>query len=241
MVEITVTGIVLSAMPYREKDKLIHIFSVELGKITAVLKGVSAPNAKLKFAGQPFCFAKFDLARSGEFYVVKGCELIDSFFELTEDYAKYMLSMTMLEVCSIILKPEIIAENLFLILIKSLQNIVYNKVDVHLSVLKFLVDTLQIIGYALNFNVCDNCGMKFIGDIKFDYHSGTFRCSSCSGGIKIPPRDFTILKMVSSTSVDRLNTLKLQSGAIVPCLKLIISDVSERLNVRLKSIDFDVF
>lgn len=241
MVEITVTGIVLSAMPYREKDKLIHIFSVELGKITAVLKGVSAPNAKLKFAGQPFCFAKFDLARSGEFYVVKGCELIDSFFELTEDYAKYMLSMTMLEVCSIILKPEIIAENLFLILIKSLQNIVYNKVDVHLSVLKFLVDTLQIIGYALNFNVCDNCGMKFIGDIKFDYHSGTFRCSSCSGGIKIPPRDFTILKMVSSTSVDRLNTLKLQSGAIVPCLKLIVSDVSERLNVRLKSIDFDVF
>ncbi|MGN0961827.1 MAG: DNA repair protein RecO [Christensenellales bacterium] len=241
MEEITVTGIVLSSMPYREKDKLIHLFSIELGKITAILKGVSSPNAKLKYAGQPFCFAKFDLAISKEFYIVKGCELIDSFFELTEDYDNYMLSSSMLEICSIILKPEIIAENLFINLIKSLQNIVYNNVDVYLSVLKFLLSTLQIIGYGLNFNACDNCGLKFVGDIKFDIHSGTFRCSNCSGGVKVPPRDFTIIKMVDTTDISRLQTLKYPTNIIIPCLKLVFQDISERLNVKLKTIDISKF
>ena len=72
MDDIEITGIVLSSMPYKEKDKLIHIFSIELGLITGILKGVATPKSKLKFAGQPFCFGKFDLTRSHDFYLVKG-------------------------------------------------------------------------------------------------------------------------------------------------------------------------
>ena len=75
-----VTGIVLNSIQYKEKDKLIHIFTVELGNITASLKGVVSAKAKLKFAGQPFCFAKFDLTKSHDFFVVKNVELIDNFF-----------------------------------------------------------------------------------------------------------------------------------------------------------------
>lgn len=240
MEEITVTGIVLSAMPYREKDKLIHVFTVELGKVTAILKGVSAPNAKLKFAGQSFCFAKFDLTMSKDIYVVKGCELIDSFFDLTQNYDNYSLSMSMLEICSVILKPNILAESLFLTLIKSLQNIVYNNVDVLIVVLKFILSTLQIIGYELNFYSCDNCGMKFVGDIKFDVYSGTFRCAVCSSGKVVAPKEFAILKMVSSTDIDRLHTLKFRQDDIKGCLKLVYMDINERLNTRLKSIDMNI-
>lgn len=241
MEELSITGIVLSSMPYKEKDKLIHIYSVELGKITAILKGVSSPNAKLKFAGQPFCFAKFDLAISKDFYVVKGCELIDSFFELTEDYDKYSLALAMLEVCSIILKPNILAENLFLTLIKTLQNIVYNGVNVYLAVLKFLICALENLGYALNFNACDNCGMKFVGDIKFDIQSGTFRCLLCSGGSKVPVVDFTILKAISQTDIARLHTLKFKLENLKSCLKLILLDISERINSKIKSVDLSSF
>ena len=239
MEEIAVTGIVLSSMPYREKDKLIHLFSVELGKITAILKGVSTPNSKLKYAGQPFCFAKFDLVSSKEFYIVKGVELIDSFYDLTQDYEDYTLATAMLEICSVILKPNIISESLFLNLIKSLQNMVYNGINTQLSVLKFCLNTLQIVGYGLNFNCCDNCGMKFVGDIKFDRESGTFRCFSCSGGVKVLPREFTNLKVVSNTDMSKLHTLKLDEGSIVMCLKLILQDLSRRLNFKFKSLDLE--
>jgi len=235
--DITITGIVLSSMPYREKDRLIHIFSVELGKITAILKGVSAPNAKLKFAGQPFCFAKFDLTSSKDMYVVKGADLIDTFFELTTNYDNYLLSSSMLEVCSVILKPNIIAENLFLNLIKTLQNIVYNSIPCGLAVTKFYLTVLQIIGYGLNFSSCDSCGMKFIGDIKFNQETGTFRCIVCSGGVVVEKNIFTNLKIIASTDIDRLHTIKCNDIVIANCINLLIKNLSERLNCKIKSLN----
>ena len=232
-----VTGIVLSAMPYKEKDKLIHIFSVELGLITGILKGVSAPKAKLKYAGQPFCFGKFDLAPAKDFYVVKGVELVDSFFDLTQDYDNFRLSNLMLEICKVILKPNIIAENLFILLLKTLNNIVYNNCDARLSLLKFMCEVLTSIGYKLNFTTCDNCNMKFVGDIKFDIESGTFRCANCSGGMIISKQEFVSLKIIDECDIDKIKTIKLSNDTLNSLLRLMIGNLSFRLNHKFKSID----
>ena len=241
MEDITVVGIVISAMPYREKDKLINLFSVELGKVTAILKGVSAPKSKLKFAGQPFCFGKFELTGSKDFYTVKGVELIDSFFDLTLDYDNYTLASSMLELSSVILKPGIIAENMFLCLIKTLQNIVYNNIDAKLSIAKFYISVLDMIGYGLNFVACDNCGLKFIGDIKFNSETGTFRCIACSGGVRVDKRDFMTLKIISTTEIERLHTLKINSVTLNASIKLLLTDLSERLNIKFKTIKIGDF
>ena len=235
MEEIAVTGVVIYSMPYKEKDRLIHIFSLELGKITAILKGVESPKSKLKYAGQPFCFAKFELAGKGEFYVVRGVELIDSFFDITQDYGTYALTLTALEVCSVVLKPNILAEGLFLTLIKTLQNIVYNNISPRLAILKFHLTVLEQIGYSLNFESCDNCNMKFVGDIRYNAESGTFRCISCSKGEVVPKRDFMNLKILSSTNIERLHTIKIVDESLDGCLKLVIDDINRRLNVELRS------
>lgn len=236
MEEITITGIVLSAMPYKEKDKLISIFSVELGKITAILKGVSTSNAKLKFAGQPFCFGKFDLVRTKDFFVVKGCDAIDTFFDLTEDYEKFQLCSLMLEISSAVLKPNILAENLFLCLVKSLQYIVYEGVSTRLVVAKFILFTLKSIGYELNFETCDNCGMKFVGDIKFDLYSGTFRCRACSGGEVVSRQDFANLKIISASPIEKLKTIKTTIDSQKRMIAMLVDNLSDKLNAKFKSI-----
>ena len=63
MNELKLKAIVLSSIDYSEKDKIIKLFSLEEGIISAVLKGVRSQNAKLKFASQPFCFADFNLIK----------------------------------------------------------------------------------------------------------------------------------------------------------------------------------
>jgi len=234
--DISVTGIVLTSMPYREKDRLIHIFTLELGNITAILKGVSSPNSKLKFAGQPFCFGKFDLTMSKDFYIVKGVDMIDSFFDVTLDYDVYRYSSSLLEICNLILKPNIISESLFLYLLKTLQNIVYNGVDYKISVVKFYLGVLQTIGYKLNFDVCDNCQMKFMGDIKFDIESGSFRCSTCSNYPIISKQDFISLKIVQDCSLEKLTTIKIKEDCKDRILEMMILDIQNKLNTKLKSI-----
>lgn len=239
MEDINVTGIVLSQMPYRDKDKLIHLFSIELGAITCILRSVSSQKSKLKFAGQPFCFGKFELTKSGEFYLVKGVDLIDSFFEITSDYDRYKYCNLMLEVCKVILKPNILAEGLFLILLKTLQNIVYNEINLENSVIKFLLSVLELIGYRLNFEVCDNCNMKFMGDIKFNIESSTFRCANCSGGVVISKQDFMSLKIVQNCDIDKLKTIKLAKNSQKSILSLLILDLSNILNYKFKSVDIN--
>ena len=239
MEDIEVTGIVLSSMPYKEKDKLIHIFTIELGVITGILKGVASPKAKLKFAGQPFCFGKFELSLSHDFYLVKGCDVIDTFFDLTLDYDNFKLSNLMLEICKCILKPNIIGEKIFIDLLKSLQNIVYNNIEAKLSVLKFICNILEIIGYRLNFDTCDNCNMKFMGDIKFDISSGTLRCANCSSGVLLSRQEFMSLKIIAESDIEKIGSIKLKSEVIDRLLKLVISNLSHRINCKFKSIDIN--
>lgn len=237
MEELTVTGIVLNAMPYKDKDKIIHIFTLELGVVSGILKGVASPNSKMKFAGQPFCFGKFDLVKSNDFYVVKGVDLIDTFFDITTDYDSFRFCNFMLEVCKNIMKPNIISESLFLTLLKSLQAIVYNQVSIKLVVCKYILRVLEIIGYKLNFDNCDNCGMKFVGDIKFDEYAGTFRCSSCSGGVVVSKQLFVSLKIISNTDFDRLSSIKLNDECLSAMLDLLVEDLSQRLNCKFKSLN----
>lgn len=236
MEEITVTGIVLGAMPYKDKDKIIHIFTIELGVVSGILKGVTSPNSKMKFAGQPFCFGKFELVKSNEFFVVKGVDLIDTFFDITLDYDNYKYCNFLLEVCKIIMKPNIISESLFIVLLKSLQAIVYNQIKLKQVVSKFIVSVLDIIGYGLNFEKCDNCRLKFVGDIKFDEYAGTFRCSSCSDGVVVSKQLFINLKIIHNTDFDKLGSIKISDNCLDSMVDLLISDLSERLNSNFKSL-----
>lgn len=238
MDEIIVTGIVMTSMPYREKDKLIHLFSVELGNITAILKGVSAPKSKLKFAGQPFCLGKFELAKGHDFYVVKGVDLIDSFFDISVDYDIFKYCSSMLEICNFLLKPNILSENLFINLLKSLNSIVYNHVNVKIVLIKFLAELLENIGYKLNFDICDHCGMPMMGNIKFNYESGTFRCASCSAlGDRVESTEFVSLKVISNCVIDKLNTIRINEGILDNLIALLIKNIENRVNYKFKSIN----
>ena len=52
--EIKTEAIVLHTVDYKDNDKLLTLFSPTLGKITAGIRGVKKPTAKLAFAAQPF-------------------------------------------------------------------------------------------------------------------------------------------------------------------------------------------
>ena len=56
--DVKTEAVVLKAIDYKDNDKLLTLFSPSLGKITAGIKGVKKPKAKLAFAAQPFCFAE---------------------------------------------------------------------------------------------------------------------------------------------------------------------------------------
>ena len=114
-------ALVLRAADYGENDKIITLFSLQYGKISAALKGVKKAGAKLKFAAQPFCFAEFVLAKKGEHNTVTSASLTDGFYPLREDIGKFYAAASLAGICDSVLYDGIVNEELFLRAVNALR------------------------------------------------------------------------------------------------------------------------
>lgn len=179
MEELKIQGVVLKAVDYKDSDKLITIFSLEKGIITAKLVGVKKAKAKLAFAGQPFCFGEFVLAQKNDFYTVIGANSTDMFFEITSDIDKFYLGLSCLELVNKSLKIGETSPELFVALVRTLGQICYSKAQEMAAVIKFFLQTLAIIGYKLTFDKCSVCGKEMANAEYFSFASGGVVCERC--------------------------------------------------------------
>lgn len=176
------TGLVLSKTDYGENDRIVKIFTLEKGTVSASLKGVKRAGAKLKFASEPFCFAEFLFSERAGRRTVIGASLNDSFYPVREDIVKFFASGTVLEFIRRFAKEDITSPSLFFAAIECLKQISYGAVSPKAALCVFLLDALKIVGYALNTDGCFTCGKEFESRIFFEPFSGGFLCEDCFNG-----------------------------------------------------------
>lgn len=160
-------GIVLGGVNVSENDKILKIFTVEQGTVSAKIKGVKKAGAKLKFAAEPFCFAEFVLLDKNGFKTVINASLIDSFYPVREDIKKYYAGAVVLEFIKKFAKENIVSHELFFHAVSALKTVAYGD-EIIRPVVEFLLTGLSLAGYALDFS--SSTGEKAY----FDYRTGAF-------------------------------------------------------------------
>lgn len=235
-----IKGIVLASYDYKEKDKLVELFSVELGKITAVLKGCKAPSAKLKFAFQPFCFAEFSVVRSGKFYQITNASLIDSFFDITADLDTYYLANVLLEIVSLAQADGEQNPNLFVLLANCLKTICYDKINPYLTTLKFCIDMVSMIGFNSNYTKCPCCGLNYTNKVYLNLDTGEYACLSCKSenSFLLSNQTFSCIKIANNTDYSRLNSVKIPNAVARDAINVVCKNLEHRLYKNIRSIKF---
>ncbi len=199
------SGIVLNGISYGENDKILNIFTLEKGLISAKIKGVKKAGAKLKFAAQPFCFAEFILRKGRAGYTVINASLIESFYSIREDIIKLYSGSAVLEFVRRFYRESIVSEQLFFLVIEGLKDIAF-KGDALTALASFFISALTQAGYALNLEGCARCGCSSCNRAFFDYFDGSFYCEQCfkGEGREINPDTMlALIELKKGESVDK--------------------------------------
>lgn len=174
-------GIVLGGVSVGENDKILNIFTLEKGVVSAKIKGVKKAGAKLKFAAEPFCFAEFVFSKTADKRTVIGASLIDSFYPLREDLKRYFSAGSVIEFIKKFDKESMVSADDFLLAVNALGDIAYGD-DPLVSLVEYLIEALKSAGYALKLDGCFKCGRDIDGRTFFDYRSGAFYGEDCFDG-----------------------------------------------------------
>ena len=211
-----VDALVLRSANYRDDDKILTLFTLQQGKVTAAAKGVKKAGAKLKFAAQPFCFAEYVLAKKGERRTIISATNTDGFYALREDIEKFYAACAVCEVCDALLFEGIVNEQLFLSAVNALKEMCEgNAVE---ALIRFTLGALDFSGYMLSLSACAHCGAALRGRVYFDIAGGCFTCSDCAEGEGTGENTYNLLRKCSDLSCC---AEKIDREAYVRALKLL--------------------
>lgn len=241
MEELRVKGIVIKAVDYKDSDKIVTIFSAELGLIKARARGVKKAKAKLAFAVQPFAFIEFLLAEKGGFYTIINASSIDQFFNVTTDFDNYIFMLGALEVCEKTVKQNSPEPKLFMLLLNALKEVCYAGTSSMYVFIKFMIESLKFLGFDLELDRCAICGEKLSNKMyPFSYDYNGMICPKCSNKnefLELTMGEFAILEKINFTEMSKLSSLKfLSRNDLISVIGLLVKIFRIRADEEIETI-----
>lgn len=237
MASTKVKAVIISSKDYKEKDKLLTLFTLEQGKMTAFMRGVRGEKAKLKAAKEVFSFGEFIIENTKGLNIVTQVEVIDSFFGLTKDLDKFYEGCAILDIVNKVSSQES-DPALFIELLKCLKALCYSQVNKYYCIDKFLIKVFENIGYSFITNKCSSCKITLSGKKYFNIDIGEFVCAGCKTDTCLPVSDvcYSALKLLSGVDYDKLPTLKIGGNGEKECFHLLEKNFEWRMGQRFCSI-----
>lgn len=231
MTDFKARGIVLKTSDYKDNDKIIRLYTLEQGKINAVMRGVKKAKAKLKIPAQVFCFGEYLLSGRGEYPVVTGCTVEESFFSLCRDPDKFAAAAAVMELTEKAVPQSESNPQIFLQILKTMKELLKAGgegedgaagADCRVILLNFMLKMFRLCGYNLKLEKCCVCGEKFLRERRFDFGAGGVACKNCAGfgWAGMSPLCNGVMLAAGNCDTDRLGTLRLDAAGVEEALNL---------------------
>ena len=198
----------IRAVPYKDSDIMLTLFTLEKGLISCIVRGVKKQGAKLKFCTQLFCFAEYVVAEKSSRRTVIEASEIDSFYGIATDVDRYYSALGVIEFIRGVLQDEILAYDLFLLTIKTLKSIKETDQNPYVFLAKFLTEAIDLSGYGIDFVKCGKCFKQISERVFFNFDDCVFECIDCANAFSVEMRfaTYCFLQRLSKLSIDQLKS-----------------------------------
>ncbi len=178
MITAEVKGLVIRTVDVKESDRLITIFTEEMGVVSAIARGARSLSSRKMSSTMQFCYSRFVLYRRGDYYSIKEAELIESFFGIRDSIEGLALAAYIAEVLSDIAVAEA-EKDLLRLSLNSLYAISEKKHAPEKIKAAFEIRAASIIGFMPDVLSCRVCGGR-LGNFYFGIMDGSLRCYNCA-------------------------------------------------------------
>lgn len=178
MITTEVKGLVIRTVDVKESDRLITIFTEEMGIVSAMARGARSLSSRQMSSTMQFCYSSFVLYRRGEYYWIKETELIESFFGIRDSIEGLALAAYIAEVLNEVAVAEA-ERDLLRLSLNSLYAISEKKYPLDKIKAAFEIRAASIIGFMPDILSCKECGEK-LGNFYFGIMDGALRCYNCT-------------------------------------------------------------
>ncbi|MGC8783144.1 MAG: DNA repair protein RecO [Armatimonadota bacterium] len=180
MPPVNVQAIVLRRRPLGEADKVLTLFTREMGKISAVAKGARKPTSKLAGATETCVQARFHLAQGKTFWIVTQASVERARARLHRLLVNAAAAIYTCELVDRLLEEGVPDEGLFDLLSNVLDELETS--DRPMWTLCLFENALMLQqGYTPVLDACTRCGKPVDGEqIAFCPDAGGVLCASCA-------------------------------------------------------------
>jgi DNA repair protein RecO (recombination protein O) len=174
-----VEGVVLRHSDWGEADRLVWLYTLELGKVRAIAKGVRKPRSRKAGHLEPFTRATVLLARGREIPIVTQADTVDPYLALRDDLLRATYASYAVELLDRFTYEEGENRSLYHLLVDTLARLVRLD-DLDFVLHYYEIRLLDLMGFRPQLFECANCGKEILPqDQYFSALQGGALCPQC--------------------------------------------------------------
>jgi len=202
-------GVILKEQDFKEADKILTIYTKELGKITALAKGVRKTKSKLAGNLQQFSEIELYLAPGKSFYIVCGAETKERFLNIKKDLSKIADAFYISELVDKFTTDGQSNVKIFQLLYYAFSRFDKNTKNKDLFLAAFELKLLEYLGYKPQTKSCVQCQNNLGQNEKvfFNVRLGGVLCPNCQTHKDSFPIDRSTAKIINLIFQNKFDTI----------------------------------
>lgn len=178
MALIRTKGLVIREVNVSDADKIITLITEDIGKVSVSVRG-ARKNNRYSYGTQVLTYGQFILFKGRNNYILNGCDILASFYDLANDLERFTYAAHMIEMASDASSDDQTTARVLNLLLHGLNALNKGRESLLVSS-AFTIKLMQICGYPPHVTSCASCDEKDFESIYFCFSRCGFVCENCA-------------------------------------------------------------